>query len=105
MEWTLYGLESIARDSFKRAIKNDIFNQDELDNELNFVCYYSSEKFESLGLWKPNVYFSNLISQEADSYKDSFAVFVKYIPSSLNELGESQEVNYSVLLRALFAFV
>ena len=98
MEWTLYGLESIARDSFKRAIKNDIFNQDELDNELNFVCYYSSEKFESLGLWKPNVYFSNLISQEADSYKDSFAVFVKYIPSSLNELGESQEVNYSVLL-------
>jgi hypothetical protein len=97
-KWHLEGLSNIAKATFEKAFKAGILKEDDLKERQSFSCKHSSEKFESLGFWKPNIYPSNVISQEPDSSKRRFRIDIDYEPPYLDESGESQPADYEVVL-------
>jgi len=95
-KWNLYGLQSIAKETFENLINAGSLNAEELKERQSIYCGYSSEQFESLGFWKPNIYPSNVISQEPDSSEEEFAIDIEYIPPYVDESGENQAADYAV---------
>ena len=98
MEWSLFGLNDIARETFKEAVKSGGLTLDDLNNNQAFACYYDLDEFESMRLWKPSVYLDNLISQDADSYEENFASFISFYPSYIDDSGKKQAAEFGVRL-------